>query len=151
MKGDFFAAEVENALEGGFYPQPADDFAQRSQRQDVGHAIGHFDAPGFRSEMVFVMPDFIGSGPLFIDEVRTFAHVGDFSQPADTEARQKADSVGDHLPGVHRAGICQRFKMQFRWRERIEIIGRREKIPDFLGRGRNKLSEQQLVNHGDNG
>jgi hypothetical protein len=71
---------------------------------------------------------------LFIDEEFACVHVLDLGEPACLGAGQRADTIFDHLPGIHaRREVADDAGAQSGRRDRVEIVGRGEKFPDIRG------------------
>lgn len=116
-----FAAEIEDGAELAFDPEGVGEVADRAERKCVGYVVMHEHAVVFGFEAVFVIPEAIGADALFIDKAHARFDVADFRQPVDPDQRRDANAVGDHLPGMHRAGFADGAELHLGWSQSVEI------------------------------
>src|SRR5687768_9123884 len=108
----------------------------------------HAASVGSRGEVVFVVPELVRSGALFIDEVLAFAHVRDLGQPSRGYSGKDTDAVFDHLAGVHaRRDLTERLKPHRRGGEAVQIARRGEELPDESGFTGNELRAMEMTDH----
>ena len=70
--------------------------------------------------MMFVVPEAVRSPSLFIDEIYSWANMGDLSEPSRGNAGQKTDPVLDQLTRVHLSfAVGDNAKRERRWSDRV--------------------------------
>ena len=80
-------------------------FANDAEGESVGDVVLHDDTAVVFCEVVAVVPEFVGTDSLVVDEGALVIDVGDFGEPGDPDEWRKFDFVADDLALVHRLGI----------------------------------------------
>lgn len=95
---------------------------------------------------MFVVPELIGAGALFIDEADAFLDCGDLRHPLQPHAGQRGNPILDDLSGEHASGdITQDFETHVGRRQFVEVHRGGKKLPDAGGFGGNELFAVQVA------
>lgn len=111
----------------------------------VGHGDGSF---GERGEDVLVMPEAVGAEALFVHEVIRLADGGDFGEPGELDAEERADTVFDHQALVHFfREAADDLEIELRRRDAGEVARVGEKGPAVVRGGVDGLCLLEKMDH----